>query len=93
MAECIRWSLQARAFGFQQCYHSRRLKRLAYAMRLLAVGATDGNDLLAWGSGKNGRLGTGSSNEARQPVRVEDVEGGQILDLRCGLDFTLVLTS
>lgn len=48
-------------------------------------------EVWSWGSGRNGRLGQGSSRDSPQPRPVEGLEGWRVVDLACGFDHTLLL--
>ena len=52
-----------------------------------------GDALLSWGNGQNGRLGLGSSESVGEPEVVADLEGFHILDMACGHDHSLVLAA
>ena len=52
-----------------------------------------GDALLIWGNGQNGRLGLGSSESVGEPEVVANLEGFQILDMACGHDHSLVLAA
>ena len=52
-----------------------------------------GDALLAWGNGQNGRLGLGSSESLGEPEVVAALEGSHILDMACGHDHSLVLAT
>lgn len=52
-----------------------------------------GDALLSWGNGQNGRLGLGSSHSADEPEVVADMEGCRILDVACGHDHSLILAA
>ena len=52
-----------------------------------------GDALLSWGNGQNGRLGLGSSHRAVEPEVVADMEGYRILDVACGHDHSLILAA
>jgi len=44
-----------------------------------------------WGSAANGRLGTGTYEDAPFPELVDSLEGEMMVDMACGMDHTLVL--
>jgi hypothetical protein len=52
-----------------------------------------GDALLSWGNGQNGRLGLGSSHSADEPEVLADMEGYRILDVMCGHDHSLILAA
>lgn len=49
--------------------------------------------LFAWGSGAQGRLGSGTQMGCIQPELCDALEGQPMLQVACGYDHTLVLTS
>jgi alpha-tubulin suppressor-like RCC1 family protein len=46
----------------------------------------------AWGSGREGRLGSGSQQGSDRPEFVPGLEGCSVLGMACGMDHSLVLT-
>ena len=52
-----------------------------------------GDVLLSWGKGQNGRLGLGSSQSVDEPEAVPELDGHQILDMACGHDHSLILVA
>ena len=44
-----------------------------------------------WGSAANGRLGTGTYEDAPFPELMSELDGEMILDIACGMDHTLSL--
>ena len=52
-----------------------------------------GDALLSWGNGQNGRLGLGSSESVGEPEVVAELEGYHIHDMACGHDHSLVLAA
>ena len=52
-----------------------------------------GDVLLSWGNGQNGRLGLGSSQSVDEPEVVPESDGYQILDMACGHDHSLILVA
>ena len=48
-------------------------------------------EVWSWGSGRNGRLGQGSSRDSPQPGVVEGLEGWRVVGMACGFDHTLLL--
>lgn len=61
--------------------------------RAHSVVLTAKKEVCVWGSGRNGRLGTGSSCDEAEPVLLEALEGVEVLQVACGLDHTLLLVS
>ncbi|KAI4385471.1 hypothetical protein MLD38_003493 [Melastoma candidum] len=59
--------------------------------RAHSVCLTAKKEVWVWGSGRNGRLGTGSSCDEAEPVSLDDLEGVEVLRVACGLDHTLLL--
>ena len=52
-----------------------------------------GDALMSWGNGQNGRLGLGSSESVGEPEVVAELEGCHILGMACGHDHSLVLAA
>ena len=52
-----------------------------------------GDVLLSWGRGQNGRLGLGSSQNFHEPEVVPELDDHQILDMACGHDHSLILVA
>ncbi|KAJ8534525.1 hypothetical protein K7X08_016253 [Anisodus acutangulus] len=50
-------------------------------------------EVWAWGSGRNGRLGLGSSADEVEPVLVEYLEGSEVIQAVAVLDHSLVLVA
>lgn len=61
--------------------------------RVHSLALTSKAELWVWGSGKNGKLGMGSSADEPLPIPVESLEGVNVLDATCGFDHTLVLAA
>ena len=59
--------------------------------RVHSCALTAEGEVWSWGSGRNGRLGQGSSRDSPQPRAVEGLEGWRVVDLACGFDHTLLL--
>ncbi|KAG6557741.1 hypothetical protein Mapa_000507 [Marchantia paleacea] len=59
--------------------------------RVHSVGLTSNREVCVWGSGKNGRLGLGSSADEPYPVPIESLDGVSVLQLACGFDHSLLL--
>uniref|UniRef100_M1BWS4 Cell cycle regulatory protein n=1 Tax=Solanum tuberosum TaxID=4113 RepID=M1BWS4_SOLTU len=59
--------------------------------RAHSLALTAKKELWAWGCGRNGRLGLGSSADEAEPVFVEYLEGSEVIQAVAGLDHSLVL--
>ncbi|KAJ1415330.1 Regulator of chromosome condensation, RCC1 [Sesbania bispinosa] len=59
--------------------------------RAHSIAITSKGEMWVWGSGKNGRLGLGSSVDEVEPFYLESLEGFQILQAVSGFDHNLVL--
>ncbi|OAE29981.1 hypothetical protein AXG93_669s1310 [Marchantia polymorpha subsp. ruderalis] len=59
--------------------------------RVHSVGLTSNREVCVWGSGKNGRLGLGSSADEPYPFPIESLNGVSVLQLACGFDHSLLL--
>ncbi|KAL3848668.1 hypothetical protein ACJIZ3_010550 [Penstemon smallii] len=59
--------------------------------RVHSIAVTDNREVWAWGCGKNGRLGLGSSADEVEPMLVECLEGLEVLQAASGFDHNLVL--
>ncbi len=49
--------------------------------------------LFAWGSGANGRLGSGTQMSCIQPELCNALDGQPMLQVACGYDHTLILAA
>ena len=58
-----------------------------------SIALTSRGELWAWGCGKNGRLGLGSSIDEAEPVFLDSLEGCEVLQIVSGFDHNLVLVS
>ncbi|WOK95262.1 hypothetical protein Cni_G03969 [Canna indica] len=63
------------------------------AGRVHSIALTSMKELWTWGSGRNGRLGLGSSLDEMEPALVESLVGLEILQAVAGFDHNLVLVS
>lgn len=63
------------------------------AGRVHSIALTSKGELWAWGSGRNGRLGLGSSIDEAEPVFVESLEGMRVLQAVSGFDHNLLLVA
>ncbi|XP_020276108.1 probable E3 ubiquitin-protein ligase HERC3 isoform X2 [Asparagus officinalis] len=63
------------------------------AGRVHSLALTSKGDLWAWGSGRNGRLGLGSSMDEEEPALVESLEGLRVLQAVSGFDHNLILVA
>lgn len=63
------------------------------AGRAHSIVLTSKKELWAWGSGRNGRLGLGSSMDEMEPTLIEPLLGLDILQAVAGFDHNLVLVS
>ena len=61
--------------------------------RAHSIALTARGEVWAWGSGKNGRLGLGSSIDEGEPKLVEYLEGYEVLQVASGFDHNLVLVA
>ncbi|KAK1316183.1 Ultraviolet-B receptor UVR8 [Acorus calamus] len=61
--------------------------------RVHSIVLTSKKELWAWGSGRNGRLGLGSSADEPEPALVECLEGFEVLQAVAGFDHNLVLVA
>ncbi|KAJ8534527.1 hypothetical protein K7X08_016255 [Anisodus acutangulus] len=57
--------------------------------RAHSLALTAKKEVWAWGSGRNGRLGLGSSADEVEPVLVEYLEGSEVIQAVAGLDHSL----
>ncbi|WVZ77466.1 hypothetical protein U9M48_025328 [Paspalum notatum var. saurae] len=65
----------------------------ASAGRVHSVVLTAKGEVWTWGSGRNGRLGLGSSIDEAEPCLVDTVEGVEILQVSAGMDHNLLLAA
>lgn len=61
------------------------------AGRVHSIALTSKKELWAWGSGRNGRLGLGSSLDEMEPALVESLVGLEVLQAVAGFDHNLLL--
>lgn len=61
--------------------------------RVHSIAVTKNKEVLAWGCGKNGRLGLGSSADEVEPMPVDSLEGYEVLQAVAGFDHNLVLVA
>ncbi|XP_054824294.1 uncharacterized protein LOC129322188 [Prosopis cineraria] len=54
---------------------------------------TSKGDLWVWGSGRNGRLGSGSSSDETEPFYLDSLEGCEVKQAVSGFDHNLVLVA
>ncbi|KAL2621474.1 hypothetical protein R1flu_001679 [Riccia fluitans] len=59
--------------------------------RVHSVGLTSNNDVCVWGSGRNGRLGLGSSSDESYPFPIESLSSASVLQVASGFDHSLIL--
>ncbi|PHT35546.1 hypothetical protein CQW23_23246 [Capsicum baccatum] len=63
------------------------------AGRAHSLALTAKKEVWSWGSGRNGRLGLGSSADEAEPMLVEYLEGTEVIQAVAGLDHSLVLVA
>ncbi|MCD9643578.1 hypothetical protein HAX54_031179 [Datura stramonium] len=61
--------------------------------RAHSLALTANKEVWAWGCGRNGRLGLGSSADEAEPILVEYLEGSEVIQAVAGLDHSLVLVA
>ncbi|CAN6478048.1 unnamed protein product [Victoria cruziana] len=61
--------------------------------RVHSVAVTSRGEILSWGSGRNGRLGLGSSADEPEPTIIESLQGLEVLQAVCGHDHNLLLVA
>lgn len=61
--------------------------------RAHSVALTSKGEVWVWGSGRNGRLGLGSSMDEAEPQLVDYLEGSEVLQAVSGFDHNLVLVA
>ncbi|KAL6227157.1 hypothetical protein ACLB2K_001116 [Fragaria x ananassa] len=59
--------------------------------RVHSIALTSKREVWVWGSGKNGRLGLGSSCDEPEPIVLDSVEGCEVLQAVSGFDHNMVL--
>ncbi|EAY84877.1 hypothetical protein OsI_06242 [Oryza sativa Indica Group] len=65
----------------------------ASAGRVHSVALTSKGEVWAWGSGRNGRLGLGSSMDEPEPFLIDTLEGAEVSQVAAGMDHTLLLVA
>lgn len=63
------------------------------AGRVHSIALTSKGEVWAWGSGRNGRLGLGSSIDEAEPALVESLVGMKVLQAVSGFDHNLLLVA
>ncbi|OAY69192.1 RCC1 and BTB domain-containing protein 2, partial [Ananas comosus] len=63
------------------------------AGRVHSIALTSKGEVWVWGSGRNGRLGLGSSTDEVEPALLECLEGFQVLQAAAGFDHNLLLVA
>ncbi|KAJ6795468.1 putative E3 ubiquitin-protein ligase HERC3 isoform X1 [Iris pallida] len=63
----------------------------ASAGRVHSIALNSKGQVWAWGSGRNGRLGLGSSTDEMEPALVESLDGLEVLQAVSGFDHNLLL--
>uniref|UniRef100_A0A6J0PM98 Serine/threonine-protein kinase Nek8 n=1 Tax=Elaeis guineensis var. tenera TaxID=51953 RepID=A0A6J0PM98_ELAGV len=63
------------------------------AGRVHSIALTSKGEVWAWGSGRNGRLGLGSSVDEMEPAFVERLDGLKVLHAAAGFDHNLLLVA
>lgn len=61
--------------------------------RAHSMALTSKGEVWVWGSGRNGRLGLGSSNNEGEPTLLDSLEGSVVLQAVAGFDHSLVLVA
>ncbi|KAG5545887.1 hypothetical protein RHGRI_018144 [Rhododendron griersonianum] len=61
--------------------------------RAHSIALTSKGEVWVWGSGRNGRLGLGSSMDEAEPQLVDYLEGSEVLQAVSGFDHNLVLVA
>lgn len=65
----------------------------ASAGRVHSIVLSSKGEVWAWGSGRNGRLGLGSSMDESEPCLVDTLEGVEVLQVAAGMDHNLLLVT
>ncbi|KAF0935358.1 hypothetical protein E2562_032049 [Oryza meyeriana var. granulata] len=65
----------------------------ASAGRVHSVVLTSKGEVWAWGSGRNGRLGLGSSMDEPEPCLIDTLEGAEVSQVAAGMDHTVLLVA
>ena len=65
----------------------------AAAGRVHSAVLTSRGEVWTWGSGRNGRLGLGSSIDEAEPCLVDTLEGAEVLQVAAGMDHNLLLVA
>lgn len=63
----------------------------AAAGRVHSIVLMANGEVWAWGSGRNGRLGLGSSMDEAEPCLIDTLEGLEVLQVTTGMDHNLIL--
>lgn len=58
-----------------------------------SAAVTNTGSVYTWGCGSDGQCGHGTFNDAARPKLVESLVGKSVIDVKCGHNFTMVLTS
>ncbi|XP_039123897.1 ultraviolet-B receptor UVR8 [Dioscorea cayenensis subsp. rotundata] len=63
------------------------------AGRVHSIVLTSKGEVWSWGSGRNGRLGLGSSTDEMEPALIESLDGSEVLQAVAGFDHNLLLVA
>ncbi|XP_047079315.1 probable E3 ubiquitin-protein ligase HERC2 [Lolium rigidum] len=63
----------------------------AAAGRVHSIVLMSNGEVWAWGSGRNGRLGLGSSMDEAEPCLIDNLEGLEVIQVAAGMDHNLIL--
>lgn len=59
--------------------------------RVHSIALTSNGEVWVWGSGRNGRLGLGSSSNEIEPINLDSLEDCKVVQVASGFDHNLVL--